>query len=92
MRIRLGCNFIATEQLCAACGEHMMDKQCYHAHCCAQGESTSGHYRVRDALAIPFSAGDSTKACEVEGLVPSQPSIRPADILTLAAHPRLATA
>ena len=92
MRIRLGCAFAPTERLCAACGERVLDRQGYRALCCARGESTKGHYRVRDALVAPFAAADATTACEVPGLVPSAPELRPADILTQAAHPSLTSA
>ena len=92
MRLRLGCNFTAMEMICGACGQHVVDKQGYHALCCAKGDSARGHYRVGDALLGAFASADTTAACEVPGLVPSQPGLRPADILTLAAHPRLAMA
>ncbi|CAK0836790.1 unnamed protein product, partial [Prorocentrum cordatum] len=92
MRIRPGCSFAHAERLCAACGERVLDPQGYHALCCVRGESTRGYYCVRDAPAAPFAAADATTACEVPGLVPSAPELRPADVLTQAAHPRLTSA
>ena len=92
LRLRLECCFAAAEMICGACGKHVLDRQAYHALCCAKGDSTRGHYRVRDALLVPFAAADPATACEVPGLVPSHPQLRPADILTRAAHPRLDTA
>ena len=92
MRIRLGCDHMGAEMVCAACGTHVLDRQAYHALCYANGESTRGHNRVRNELLTGFSAADPTSAAEVEGLVPSQPRLRPADILTGAAHPTLGVA
>jgi hypothetical protein len=90
--VRLGCEVASAELLCGACGEHVLDKQAYHALCCAKGESTRGHNRVRNAMHLGFAAADASSACEVQGLVPSHPTLRPADILTQAAHPRLTAA
>ena len=57
-----------------------------------QGESTRGHYCVRDSLLKPFASADPATETEVEGLAPSQPTWRPADILTSAAHPHYVAA
>eukprot|EP00972_Heterocapsa_arctica_P082080 12096602-Heterocapsa_arctica.AAC.1 len=92
IRIRLGCHFTAAERICGACGNRILDKCCYHATTCAQAESTRGHYLARDALARPFAQADATTECETEGLVPSCPNLRPADIFTQAAHSTLQTA
>eukprot|EP00972_Heterocapsa_arctica_P082182 12114306-Heterocapsa_arctica.AAC.1 len=66
MRIRLGCHFTATERICGACGNRILDKCCYHATTCAQAESTRGHYLTMDALARPFAQADATTECETE--------------------------
>ena len=84
MRLRLGCEQLSSEMLCASCGERVLDKQGYHALCCAKGESTKGHNSIRDSLHAGFAASDPGAAIEVLGLIPSQPDLRPADILTTA--------
>jgi hypothetical protein len=47
---------------------------------------------VRDVLAAAFAAGDAATECEVQGLIPSAPTLRPADILTRAGHERFLAA
>ena len=78
--------------LCASCGERILDKVAYHALCCARGESTRGHNRVRDVMHGGFAAADAGANIEVLGLIPSHPDLRPADVLTSAAHPNKTTA
>ena len=92
VRLRLGANMIPTARVCGACGEQALDTQCYHAMCCAQGDSTRGHNLVRDVMAEAFALADPTTDKEVSGLIPSRPDLRPADILTQAAHTTLAVA
>ena len=92
MRLRLGCTQISSEILCASCGERVLDKTAYHALCCARGESTRGHNRVRDVLHAGFVASDAGARVEVMGLIPSHPDLRPADVLTTAARPNVTTA
>ena len=87
MKLRLGCDFLGAPTVCGACGERILDRKCCHALCCAKAESTRGHYTVRDAMVAPFLAGDSSTSLETPGLIPSAPSLRPADILTGSAHP-----
>ena len=86
VRLKLGCPQISSEMLCASCGDRVVDRQAYHALCCARGESTKGHNRVRDTFHARFAASDQGAAIEVEGLIPSQPQLRPADILTTSAR------
>ena len=86
VRVRLGCAIVSGEQVCRCCGEHVLDRQCYHATCCSMAESTKGHNRLRDSLHAGFSVSDPGAEREVEGLIPSAPRLRPADILTIAAH------
>ena len=89
MRLRLGCAVLHEAKLCGVCGSFVMDEQGVHALCCAKSDSTRGHYAVRDVLAHAFAQGDAATECEVPGLIPSAPSLRPADILTRAGHERL---
>ena len=84
VRLRLGCPQLSNETLRSSCGKRVLDQQCYHALCCAKGESTKGHNSFRDSFHAGFLAGDPGAATEVLGLVPSLPHLRPADILTTA--------
>ncbi len=93
MRIRLGCSQLSGEIMCASCGRHVLDTTAYHARCCcAKGESTRGHNRVRNTMHAGFVASDPGAAIEVLGLMPSQPELRPADVLTTAAKPNVTSA
>ena len=83
-RLKLGCPQLSSEMVCNYCGEKVLDRQGYHALCCAVGESTKGHNAVRDGLHAGFIAVDPGAATEVVGLIPSQPDLRPADVLTSA--------
>ena len=87
IRMRIGAPVLSSARVCAACGENVLDTLGYHALCCAKAESTKGHYAVRNALAKAFVAGDPATELETEGLIPSAPTLRPADILTQAGHP-----
>ena len=64
----------------------MMDQEAYHALCCAMAESTRGHNRVRNTFHAGCSISDHGAAMEVEGLIPSRGTLRPADVLTNAVH------
>ena len=64
---------------CAKCAE-VLDGPCSHALCCAQAESTKGHYAVVAAVCDGVSLADPTTRTEARGLV--QSAERPADILT----------
>ena len=57
-----------------------------HALCCAQGESTAGHYTVVRAVVDGLKVADSSVVTEVRGLVEDS-SARPADVYTKAALP-----
>lgn len=90
-RLRLGAGF-ATEALpCRAC-VGMLDADGLHALCCARGESTRGHNDVRDAVFDLVRMADATAEKEVLGLLETAPGSRPADILTTAVSPGLASA
>ena len=91
-RLHLGCAQASSEMLCAPCGERVLDKVAYHALCCARGESTRGHNRVRDVIHEGFAAADAVANIEVLGFIPSHPDLLPADVLTSAAHPNKITA
>jgi hypothetical protein len=92
VRLRLGCPQLSSDILCASCGTRVLDRHGYHALCCARGESTKGHNKVRDTLHAGFAASDPGAAIEVQGLIASQPDLRPADILTTAAREHGTTA
>ena len=47
---------------------------------------------IRDCLAEAFHTADPGTAIEVPGLCPQAPTLRPADVLTRAAHPTLTVA
>ena len=70
--------------VCHYCGERIIDRQGYHALCRAMGEPTKGHNQVRDGFHAGFIAADPGAATEVVGLIPSNPELRPADVLTAA--------
>ena len=63
-----------------------MDKQGYHALCCSMAESTRGHNRVRNVVHAGCAVSDPGAAAEVQGLIPSAPTLRLADVLTSAAY------
>ena len=92
MRVRLGAPVLPADGICGYCGAQRMDARGYHALCCALGESTKGHNRVRDVLADCCGQADPSTAVEVLGLCPRAPTLRPADILTGAVHPTLTVA
>ena len=82
MRLRLGALVIPVDGLCGYCGERCMDSNGYHSLCCALGESTRGHNRVRNLHAAFCGQADPGTTIEVPGLCPRAPSLRPADTLT----------
>ena len=85
-RIRQGCPLTHTTipMTCAACGCQHLDTAGRHATCCAKGESTRGHNDIWDTLLECLREVDATAEKEVPGLVPSDPGLRPADVLTRA--------
>ena len=86
VRLRLGCAGPAEPALCGNCGVHIIGCNGAHALLCARGESTRGHNAVRDELFAMAHAVDATTEKEPEGLIPSHPLLRPADVLTGAFH------
>ena len=83
-RLRIGAPIIETEQECAVCGGQV-DVRGLHSLCCAPGESTRGHNWVCNSLLHLSSLSDSSSVAEPRGLVPSRPTLRPADIFTTTA-------
>ena len=69
---------------CGNCGEAYLCPGGYHALVCARGESTRGHNDIRDDLHAMARTVDATAETEPEGLIPSHPRLRPADVLTSA--------
>ena len=86
VRLRVGAEFSEEPVICGLCSG-CLDRRCAHALLCASAEATSGHYKVRDAVLELVSLADPAAETEVEGLIPSDPNRRPADILTGAALP-----
>ena len=86
VRLRLGCAGPAEPTLCGNCGVHLLGCSGSHALLCAKGPSTRGHNAVRDELYSMARPLDSNTETEPEGLIPSHPRLRPADVLTGAFH------
>ena len=86
---RLGASIAPADAVCRLCGE-LFDRSAGHALCCAQAESTRGHYAVVSALVAGLAPVDPGVCTEVPGLVPT--AERPADILTSAGVPGTQTA
>ena len=89
LQARLGANIAASDLACRVCGE-ALDPQVSHASCCAQAESTRGHYAVVAAVADGIALADGGVQREVQGLTST--ADRPADILTVGAIPGTTTA
>ena len=87
VRLRLGAPIIDDAIVCHRCGAAILDRSCSHALCCSLGEATKGHNRIRDDILRVVHIADSAAETEVQGLIPSAPSLRPADIFTEAAVP-----
>jgi hypothetical protein len=82
VRLRLGSGGPAEAVPCACCSNALLGPSGLHAMLCARGPSTRGHNAVRDELFKVAVSLDSTTEVEPTGLVPSRPSLRPADVLT----------
>ena len=61
-----------------------MDVQGRHALCCLGAETTIGHNRLRDVIAMGLAMADPGTVIEPQGLVPTMPQLRPADVLSRA--------
>ena len=77
---------------CPKCGVKVQDVCGLHSLCCARGESTKGHYCVRDRVLELVHLADSSVVTEVKQLSPDAPNLRLADIFTAAALPGRMTA
>jgi hypothetical protein len=86
VRLRLGCAGPTEPAVCGNCGTHIMGCSGEHALVCAKGESTRGHNAVRDELFSMAKPVDANTETEPEGLIPSHPRLRPADVLSGAFH------
>ena len=87
MRIRLGAPLAAPGTPCVRCGFAFAANTCTHCLLCALPEATRGHFDCRDCVLELAHLADPSSQTEVEGLVPSTPLLRPADILSSAALP-----
>ena len=87
VRLRLGACIADGPQICNCCGDAVIDSKAIHSSCCALGKSTAGHNAVRDAILDAVHLADPAAHAEASGLIPSRPTLRPADIFTAAALP-----
>ena len=87
IRIRIGASFIDEPMLCPRCGNAVLGSSCAHALNCARGECNKGHYKVVDAVLQLVNVADSNADTEERELIPSAPTLRPADIFSEAAIP-----
>ena len=85
IRIRLGAGLIDDAIICPKCEKMILKPNCAHAFCCALAESTKGHYKIRDIIFDLCCLADSSADTEAPELIPSAPTLRPADIFTRAA-------
>ena len=85
VRLRLGAAGPDEPAVCGRCGVSLLDASAAHALCCAN--AVVGHNAVRDELHAAASSCDPSAELEPLGLIPSHPTLRPADILTSAALP-----
>ena len=86
-KLRVGFRIVDEPMLCPECGVAIRDRACTHALCCASAESTKGNNNVRDSSLQLVSLADAAADKEVPEPTPSAPTLRPADIFTLAAVP-----
>ena len=84
LRIRLGAGGPDEPVPCRLCKRGTLDHTATHCLCCALGEATRGHNKVRDELLSIARSADASAEKEAPGLIPSHPLLRPADVLTSA--------
>jgi hypothetical protein len=84
VRAMLGATVLSQPMVCGGCGSRVMDVQGRHALCCLGAETTIGHNRLRDVIAMGLAMADPGTVVEPLGLVPSMPQLRPADVLSRA--------
>jgi hypothetical protein len=85
VRIRLGAPLGKPGAECSRCRCALGGNS--HGLLCARPEATRGHYEVRDTVLELAHLADPSADVETVGLIPSVPTLRPADILTSAALP-----
>ena len=85
IRLRLGTAGPTEPFTCAQCDRNLLDSASAHALCCAPGSSTKGHYAVVRKIFDVVQQLDHGAETEAVGLIPSAPTLRPADLLTTAA-------
>ena len=85
VRLRLGAAGPDSPAVCGRCGTALLDASAAHALCCAN--SVIGHNAVRDELHAAALPCDPSAEIEPLGLIPSRPTLRPADVFTSAALP-----
>ena len=86
VRLRLGCGGPQDPAICGNCGTAVIACNGVHGLLCAKGDSTRGHNAIRDELHCMATPVDANAETEPEGLIASQPRLRPADVLTGAFH------
>merc|ERR1711873_13075 len=84
-RVRLGCGGPRDPMVCGCCHKGYLDQTGRHETTCSTGEATRGHNRCVATLFHYARIVDPDSRMEPRELVPSQPSLRPADLLTAAA-------
>ena len=87
IKICLGAPFSSRCMNCPRCVVKTSDVYGLHGLLCARGESTKGHYRVRDCARELTHLVDSSVVTEIRSRFPSHPNVRPADLFTYAALP-----
>ena len=85
VRLRLGAAGPDEPAICGRCGVSMLDASAFHALCCAN--AVVGHNDVRNELHVAARSCDPSAEIEPLGLIPSHPTLRPADVFTSAALP-----
>ena len=83
VRLRLGAAGPDEPAVCGYCGTSLLEASGAHALCCAN--SVVGHNAIRNELHAAASMCDPSAEIEPLGLVPSHPTLRPADVFTSAA-------
>ena len=87
VRLRIGADVVPAGHICVCCGV-AMGADGKHALRCAPGPATRGHNRIRDVILGLASLGDGCSVAEAKGLIADAPGLRPADVLSSAAHGR----
>jgi hypothetical protein len=91
VRLRLGSAGPTEPTTCSICGK-LADTAGAHYLLCAQAEATRGHNAVRRCVHELACTSDPSAEMEPLGLIPSAPTLRPADVLTTATCNGLAAA